>query len=120
MQGDTSEIDYEAEIELTSENSEYDREARGKLVIDGPDGKLMVLKTYRAMIDESKGLQEPGKIVEHSRYFRDNESESFTDGSHEWDVPEDVLTDESAFVKDCLAEVEADPQIEYEERSDRL
>lgn len=116
----TPDVEWESEIEYDDEDGEYDRSAQGKLVIDGPDGRLIVLKRYRAMVDESKGLQEPGKIVETSTYYRDGESEPFTDGGHEWDVPEELPRDKGSFVEDCRAAVEADPQIEYEQHSDKL
>ena len=116
----TDSIEWDSEIEYDDDDGEYDRSARGKLVIDGPDGRLVVLKRFRAMVDESKGLMEPGKISEHSTYYRTDENRPFTDGKAEWSVPEDVLADREAFLEDCRAAVEADPEIEYEQHSQEL
>jgi len=117
---EANEIEWESDINYDDGDDEYDRSARGKLVIDGPDGRLVVIKRYRAMVDESKGLMEPGKISEHSTYYRADENEPFTDGTAEWNVPEGELADREAFVEDCRAAVEADPEVEYEMHSDRL
>ena len=115
MNAKHNQIEWESEIEYDDNDGEYDRSARGKLIIDGPEGRLIALKRYRAMVDESKGLLEPGKITEHSTYYRENESDPFTDGTAEWDVSEELLADEDAFVDECLTAVEVDPQVEYEQ-----
>ena len=112
-------IQWESEIEY-HDDGDYHRIAHGKLVIDGPDGRLVVLKRFRAMIGESEGLMEPGKISEHTTYYRASENQPFTDKTHEWDVPEDVLADREAFLEECRAAVEADPALEYELRSEGL
>lgn len=115
-----AEVEWESEIEYDGNDGEYDRSARGKLVIDGPEGRLVVLKRFRAMVDDPKGLMDTGKISEHSTYYRTDESELFIDAKASWDVPDDVLADKDAFLGDCLEALEADPQVEYEQHSDKL
>lgn len=113
-------IEWESEIELSSENSEYDREARGELVIDGPQGRLVALKRYRAMIEEGNELQKAGEISEYIQYYRAGEDESFADGRAGWDVAVGELADEKSFVDECRAALEVDPEIEYELHAERL
>jgi hypothetical protein len=111
---EADEIGWKSEIEYDDSDGAYDRSAKGKLIIDGPDGRLVVLKRFRAMVSKSKGLMEPGKISEHSTYYRPDENTPFTDAQAEWSVPEDTLADREAFLEDCRAAVEADPEVEYE------
>jgi len=117
---EANEIEWESDINYDDDDGEYDRSASAKLIIDGPDGRLTVLKRYRAMIDESKGLMEPGKISEDLTYYRPGENTPFTDGGAEWTVPKDVLADREAFLADCRAAVEADPEVEYEQHAQDL
>jgi len=115
-----AEIEYESEIEPNHENSEYDREARGKLVVEGPKGKLVALKRYRAMLEEDNGLMETGQIQEYTRYYREGENECFTDQSHIWHPRDGRIEDKDKFEKECLASLEADPKVEYAQFNDDL
>jgi hypothetical protein len=118
---DTTTIEWSSELEYAEADGEYDRSASGKLIIDGPDGRLVVLKRYRAMIDESKGLMEPGKISEHATYYRADESQPFTDaGGHSWTVDQETLEDRESFLAECRPALEADPELEYEQNAYRL
>jgi hypothetical protein len=111
---EANEIEWKSEIEYDDSDGAYDRSANGKLIIDGPEGRLVVLMRVRAMVDESKGLMDPGKISEHKTYYRAGENTPFTDATAEWSVPEETLADHEAFLEDCRAAVEADPEVEYE------
>jgi hypothetical protein len=109
----TDGIEWNSTIEYDDADGEYDRSACGMLVIDGPEGRLVVLKWFRAMVDESKVFMERGKIWEVSTYYRAGENDPFTYGTAELDVPEDALADREAFVEYCLAAIEAMPEVQY-------
>jgi len=116
----TDNIEWNSEIEYDDSDGMYDRSASAKLVIDGPDGRLVVLKRYRSMVDGPNGLMESGRISEHSTYYRADEDEPFVHGKDDWSVPEEALADREAFVEDCRAAVEADPEVEYKQYSQEL
>jgi hypothetical protein len=124
-------IEWESEIEYQDER-DYDRSAKGKLVIEGAEGKLIVLKRYRAMATplgettdagHENDLMEPGEISEHSTYYEVGSGDPFsrgnreqiTDGKHKWDVADETLNDREAFIKECRAALQADPAVEYEQ-----
>lgn len=120
LEGTDKTVSWRGELGHVSARSTYDRETRGTITIDGPDGELTVAKTYRAMLDDDNDLMESGKIVETSVYFREGEHDQFDDSTAEWDVPLDVLESPKKFLEEARESAEADPQVEYEQRQERL
>lgn len=113
-------IEYEHSIEDNSDSSHYDREVHGRLEIDGPNGKLVVTKRFRAMLKQDNDLMETGKIHCHDSYYRASESEPFTDGFADWSVDEEIIADKEAFANWCEQALLGDPELEYERQADRL
>lgn len=113
-------VDWEGTLSHTSWSTSYDRQASTTMTIDGPEGKLVAVKSYRAMLDDDNSLMESGKIAETVQYYREDENSPFDDCRVEWDVPTDELESPTKFLDDCREAAEADPQFEYEQRQNEL
>lgn len=119
LSGSGKTVRWEGTLAHVSWSTSYDREVRGTITIDGPQGDLVVIKTYRAMLGDND-LQDPGKIVESVSYYRSDENEPFDHALTEWDVPTDELESPKMFLDECREAAEVDPQLEYEQRSEDL
>lgn len=113
MSGEIEVTDASIEFE---ENDEYNLRAHGKMAIEGPLGKLSVLKTYCAD-PKYEDLMSDDEIHEHKDYYHPDsnyEDHPYTDSATSWNHPIEEM-DENEFIEECEAAMMGDPEIEYEE-----
>lgn len=111
--GSGEEIEWTSDLDFGGDDY-YDRAARGKLSIDGPRGRIIVIKQFRATTGGGNVVIDSGVIRQTTSYYYGTTSEMICQTSHSWDVSEDLLSDRQAFLKQCRGALEIIPEIEYQ------